>query len=69
MLLCREALKSGSAEANQSRRTYANGVFIIVGFISVTVRSSVAVITASLSRGGVRPRGRAQSPRILHRTR
>lgn len=57
-LLCREALKSGSAEANQSWRAYARWVFIIVGFISMPVRSSVALITWSPATG-VRPRGRA----------
>lgn len=47
-LLCGEAVKSGSAEANQSWWTNASWVFIIVGLISMPVRSSVALITGSL---------------------
>lgn len=50
-LRCGEALKFGRAEANQSWQTYASRVFSIVGFISMPLRSSVALITGSVPWG------------------
>lgn len=47
-LLCRKALNSGRAEANQSQWTYASWAFAAVAFISMPVRSSVALITGSV---------------------